>query len=53
LLGVETSKGLAFGILGFFVVMVASLLGGIIYVFGNYPIQLRRRQGQGHRIISS
>jgi uncharacterized membrane protein YbhN (UPF0104 family) len=42
LLGVETSRGLAFGILGFIVVTVASLLGGIIYVFGNYPIQLRR-----------
>jgi hypothetical protein len=51
LLGVETSKGLAFGLLGFLVVMIASLLGGIIYVFGNYPIQLRRRQG--HRTISS
>jgi uncharacterized membrane protein YbhN (UPF0104 family) len=44
LLGVETSKGLAFGILGFIVVMAASLLGGIIYVLGNYPIQLRRRK---------
>jgi uncharacterized membrane protein YbhN (UPF0104 family) len=43
LLGVETSKGLAFGLLGFLVVMAASLLGGIIYVFGNYPIRLRRR----------
>jgi uncharacterized membrane protein YbhN (UPF0104 family) len=45
LLGVETSKGLAFGLLGFLVVMAASLLGGIIYVFGNYPIQLKRRKG--------
>jgi uncharacterized membrane protein YbhN (UPF0104 family) len=51
LLGVEASKGLAFGIFGFIVVTAASLLGGIIYVFGNYPIQLRRRKG--HRIISS
>lgn len=44
LLGVETSKGLAFGLLGFLVVVAASLLGGIIYVFGNYPIRLRRRR---------
>jgi uncharacterized membrane protein YbhN (UPF0104 family) len=42
LLGVETSRGLAFGILGFIVVTAASLLGGIIYLFGNYPVQLRR-----------
>ena len=42
LLGVRASEGLAFGILGFLVVMAASLLGGIIYVFGDYPIQLRR-----------
>jgi len=45
LLGVETSKGLAFGLLGFLVVMAASLLGGLIYVIGNYPIRLRRRKG--------
>jgi uncharacterized membrane protein YbhN (UPF0104 family) len=45
LAGVQTSKGLAFGILGFIVVTAASLLGGIIYVFGNYPIHLRRREG--------
>jgi uncharacterized membrane protein YbhN (UPF0104 family) len=45
LAGVETSQGLAFGIVGFLVVMAASLLGGIIYVFGNYPIHLRRRKG--------
>jgi hypothetical protein len=45
LLGVETSKGLAFGIVGFLVIMAASLLGGIIYLFGNYPIHLRRRKG--------
>jgi uncharacterized membrane protein YbhN (UPF0104 family) len=45
LLGVETPKGLAFGLLGFLVVMAASLLGGIIYVFGSYPIHLRRRRG--------
>lgn len=45
LAGVETSKGLAFGLLGFFVVVAASLFGGIIYVFGNYPIHLRRRIG--------
>jgi hypothetical protein len=45
LAGVEPSKGLAFGLLGFLVVMVASLLGGIIYIFGNYPIKLRRRRG--------
>jgi uncharacterized membrane protein YbhN (UPF0104 family) len=44
LLGVETSKGLAFGLLGFLVVMAASLLGGLIYVIGNYPIRLRRRK---------
>jgi glycosyltransferase 2 family protein len=44
LLGVETSRGLAFGLLGFLVVMAASLLGGIIYVFGNYPLKLRRRK---------
>ena len=43
--GVETSKGLAFGLLGLLVVVAASLLGGIIYVFGNYPIHLRRRKG--------
>jgi uncharacterized membrane protein YbhN (UPF0104 family) len=45
LAGVGISKGLAFGIVGFLVVMAASLLGGIIYVFGNYPIHLRRRKG--------
>jgi len=45
LAGVEPSKGLAFGLLGFLVVMVASLLGGIIYIFGSYPIHLRRRKG--------
>ncbi len=43
--GVKTSQGLAFGLLGFLVVMAASLLGGIIYIFGNYPIHLRRRKG--------
>jgi uncharacterized membrane protein YbhN (UPF0104 family) len=42
LAGVETSQGLAFGLLGFLVVMAASLLGGIIYVSGTYPIKLRR-----------
>jgi hypothetical protein len=45
LLGVRTPAGLAFGIMGFLVVTAASLLGGIIYLFGNYPIQLRRRKG--------
>jgi hypothetical protein len=45
LAGVGTSKGLAFGIVGFLVVMAASLLGGIIYLFGDYPIHLRRRKG--------
>jgi hypothetical protein len=44
LLGVETSRGLAFGILGFLVVMAASLIGGIIYLVGNYPVRLRRRK---------
>ena len=43
LAGVETSQGLAFGLLGFLVVVAASLLGGIIYVSGTYPIKLRRR----------
>jgi glycosyltransferase involved in cell wall biosynthesis len=32
-------------IVGFLVVMFASLLGGIIYIFGNYPIHLRRHKG--------
>jgi len=45
LAGVETSQGLAFGLLGFLVVVAVSLLGGIIYVSGNYPIHLRRRKG--------
>lgn len=44
LAGVETPQGLAFGLLGFLVIVAASLLGGIIYVSGNYPIQLRRRK---------
>jgi len=44
LAGVETSQGLAFGLLGFLVVVAASLFGGIIYVSNNYPIRLRRRR---------
>jgi uncharacterized membrane protein YbhN (UPF0104 family) len=53
LAGVETSQGLAFGLLGLLVVVAASLLGGIIYVFGNYPIHLRRRKRKGDLTSSS
>jgi len=44
LVGVETSKGLAFGLLGLLVVVASSLLGGLIYVLGDYPIHLRRQR---------
>jgi uncharacterized membrane protein YbhN (UPF0104 family) len=53
LAGVETSQGLAFGLLGFLVVLAASLLGGIIYVSGNYPIHLKRRKRKGDLTSSS
>ncbi|RLG43556.1 MAG: hypothetical protein DRN92_09285, partial [Thermoproteota archaeon] len=45
LMGVETSRGLAFGLLGLLVVVASSLLGGMVYVLGDYPLHIRRRGG--------
>lgn len=44
LFGIEIPLGLAFGVMGFVVVTCASLIGGVVYLTGDYPIKLLRRR---------
>ncbi len=44
LFGVGTAQGLTFSLLLLAVIMISSLIGGGVYLWTDYPIQLRRRR---------